>query len=318
METSENNNVTTTEPVMDEAYREVFGLDEPAEDPAENGVAGDNGEGEPAEGAQSAAGEPQTDTGNGDARGQENGTAAQQTPEERHRQAAMRRAREEEAAQKAMQQRVDNIYADIFRGQINPYTKQPISSQADYESYMRAKEEQERRSALEKAGIEPSVLEQLVKRAVDEHPDVIAARQAREASERAREAQIRAQADRNMAEGMAKISALDPSVKTMEDIYKAPYAQEFLRYVTEKKLPLEEAFLLANRQGLQERSSKATRQAVINQMRSKEGLVSGAAEGGSGIVVPADMAEAYRQMMPDASDAEIEKAWRSYQKELRK
>lgn len=307
---------------MDPEYQEVFGdyggeeddppapddketVQEPAEneDPAQPD-ADNSGEGEgPAE-------NPLPEEMNEPAKPPE------QSAEERHRQAAARREREWEAYERANQARRDKIYADMFRGQTDPNTGKPITTEAEYLAFEENRQRREQAEALQGAGIKPDVLESLIDQRVAQHPAVTAAQQAAAAAraQQAMAAEQRAQGA--IAAEMQKITAIDPSVKSLEDIAKMSTATEFNRYV-QRGNTLEEAFYLANRKDIEQKRLAAAKQTAINQTRSKQGLLSGAAEGAPGISVPAEQAAAYREWFPDATDEEIVKNWSKFEKSCR-
>lgn len=309
---------------VDPDYQEVFGdyseeeTDPPAPDDAgskqEPDAEGNEpseqpGEGKPEEGGE-PAGKPSTE---------EPGTPAEppaeppQSAEERHRQAAQRRQREQDAYDRANQARVDKIYADMFQGQTDPYTGKPITTEAEYRAYEANKQRQDQEKAMQEAGIKPEVIENLIDQRVAQHPAVVAAQQAAAAARAQQAMAAEQQAQSAIAAEMQKITAIDPTVKSLEDISKMPTAADFNRYV-QMGNTLEDAFYLANRKDIEQKRLAAAKQTAINQTRSKQGLLSGAGEGAAGDGVPAEQVEAYRQIMPDATDEEIAKAWKSFQK----
>ena len=123
-------------------YAEAFGVELP-EEPAE-GQEDASADGGTQAAAQEDAQDAAPDIGN-DGGGEDgaDGTpddgqsapAAQQSTEERRRQAHGRRQRELEAQR---QQARDNAYAEMFRGQVNPYTGAPIRTEADFKAYQAA------------------------------------------------------------------------------------------------------------------------------------------------------------------------------------
>ena len=130
---------------MDE-YQEVFGVPAETAQDAPGGEGGNEredagpapGEGErDQEPAAPGAEEQQEEPASG-AAGTEDGADADRHSgaEERHRQAQLRRQREEAARHTAMQESRDKIYADIFAGQVNPFTGKPITSEADYKAWL--------------------------------------------------------------------------------------------------------------------------------------------------------------------------------------
>ena len=97
----------------------------------------ENAEGTPMdEGGAEEAEEPAEATPSGEkgVTGDDPGPNSQQSAEERHRQAALRRAREQQEWQNKTQQAVDAAYAKLLGGQINPFTGKPITTQAEYEA----------------------------------------------------------------------------------------------------------------------------------------------------------------------------------------
>ena len=180
---------------MDE-YQEVFGV--PAEAAEETAPAGE-GENEredagpaPEEGerdqevAVPGTEEQQEDPAPGVDGAEDGEDAARQTgAEERNRQAQLRCQREEAARQTAIQESRDKIYADIFAGQVNPFTGKPIVSEADYKAWLAEKnrrDAQQQRQQVERklsdAGLPADALRQIISQEVEHHPAVQQARQA--------------------------------------------------------------------------------------------------------------------------------------------
>lgn len=237
-------------------------------------------------------------------------------PEERHRQAEARRAREragmERAAQEAAQARVDEAYRTMFAGQTNPYTGQPIRSEADYRAWQTEKQRRDSEEQLRAAGIDPQTLQGAVDRQVQPLRQELEMARMATMRERARRAQDAAQV--TIREQLDLIARLDPSVKSMEDIAAMPTAEAFRGYVA-KGLGLEEAFYMANRKAIEERKLTAARAAGISAAASKGHL---APLGGGGqaetVEVPAEQRALYRELMPEATDAEILAAYKQYLK----
>ena len=237
-------------------------------------------------------------------------------PEERHRQAEARRAREragmERAAQEAAQARVDEAYRTMFAGQTNPYTGQPIRSEADYRAWQTEKQRRDSEEQLRAAGIDPQTLQGAVDRQVQPLRQELEMARMATMRERARRAQEAAQV--TIREQLDLIARLDPSVKSMEDIAAMPTAEAFRGYVA-KGLGLEEAFYMANRKAIEERKLTAARAAGISAAASKGHL---APLGGGGqaetVEVPAEQKALYRELMPEATDAEILAAYKQYLK----
>lgn len=278
---------------------------------------GPEGRQEPQEGPEGGQGTGDTEEGGGAQGGAEQ--RREMPPEERHRQAEARRAREragmERAAQEAAQARVDEAYRTMFAGQTNPYTGQPIRSEADYRAWQTEKQRRDSEEQLRAAGIDPATIQGAVDRQVQPLRQELEMARMETMRERARRAQDAAQV--TIRQQLELITRLDPSVKSMEDIAAMPTAEAFRGYVA-KGLGLEEAFYMANRKAIEERKLTAARAAGVSAAASKGHL---APVGGGGqaetVEVPAEQRALYRELMPEATDAEILAAYKQYLKGMK-
>lgn len=278
---------------------------------------GPEGRQEPQEGPEGGQGPGDTEEGGGAQGGAEQ--RREMPPEERHRQAEARRAREragmERAAQEAAQARVDEAYRTMFAGQTNPYTGQPIRSEADYRAWQAEKQRRDSEEQLRAAGIDPAAIQGAVDRQVQPLRQELEMARMETMRERARRAQDAAQV--TIRQQLDLIARLDPSVKSMEDIAAMPTAEAFRGYVA-KGLGLEEAFYMANRKAIEERKLTAARAAGVSAAASKGHL---APVGGGGqaetVEVPAEQRALYRELMPEATDAEILAAYKQYLKGMK-
>lgn len=272
-------------------------VEPPAEPPAEPPVEPPVEGGEPPE-------EPPVDGGK-----------PEQTPEERAMWAARRReweAREQRAIETAVQARVDQVYADIFKNQTNPFTGQPINSEAAYRAFVEAKERQAAQEQMQKAGIDPRMLQSMVDQQMAPFKQQMEAAQLSAIQEKAKAANARNEAA--LQAELKKVTAMDPSIKTLEDIRAMPTATKFNEYV-QKGLGLEDAFYLANRQEVDTRRMAAARAATQEQLAGKGHLnpVSGV-PGKTPYQVSQAQIAAYREFMPDATEAEIRAAYEAEHK----
>ena len=299
-----------------EAQDSPEGHQEPQEGPETGTDTQDGPESrqEPQEGPEGGQGTGDTEEG-GEA---QEGTRERREmpPEERHRQAEARRAREragrERAAQEAAQARGDEAYRTMFAGQTNPYTGQPIRSEADYRAWQAEKQRRDSEEQLRAAGIDPQTLQGAVDRQMQPLRQELEMARMETMRERARRAQDAAQV--TIRQQLELITRLDPNVKSMEDIAAMPTAEAFRGYVA-KGLGLEEAFYMANRKAIEERKLTAARAAGVSAAASKGHL---APQGGGGqaetVEVPAEQKALYRELMPEATDAEILAAYKQYLK----
>lgn len=317
-----------------EEYKTIFGVS-PEEDPAlsaggDPAPAGDGKqEQEPAAPAAETGGKEQGITEpaegakpDGGAQKPEEGEVepmepAGQTAEERHRMAQQRREREEAARRQAEQARIDQVYASIFTGQTDPFTGKPITTEAEFQAYQQAKQRKLQEEQLTAAGLQPNVIEQMVNQMVSQHPMVLQAQKAVEAAGAQQAQAVELQAQEAIGAEMKKITAADPSIKTLEDIAKMPTAPQFNAYV-QRGLSLEESFYLANRQSIDTQRQAAAKQAAINQAKGKEHLNPVGDTGTGEVMVPPNVAQEYRAMMPGATDEQIQKEYAQYLKDIGK
>ena len=281
------------------------------------GTEPQGGRQEPQEGPEGGRGTRDLEEGGGAQGGAEQ--RREMPPEERHRQAEARRAREragmERAAQEAAQVRVDEAYRTMFAGQTNPYTGQPIRSEADYRAWQAEKQRRDSEEQLRAAGIDPATIQGAVDQRVQPLRQELEMARMETMRERARRAQDAAQV--TIRQQLELITRLDPNVKSMEDIAAMPTAEAFRGYVA-KGLGLEEAFYMANRKAIEERKLTAARAAGVSAAASKGHL---APVGGGGqaetVEVPAEQRALYRELMPEATDAEILAAYKQYLKSMK-
>lgn len=269
----------------------------------EGGAEGAEGGAEPAESAPAEEG---------------TGTEKQvQSAEERHRQAALRRAREKQEWQDKTQQAVDAAYAKLLGGQINPFTGKPITTQAEYEAYEAMKAQQSTNNALQKAGIDPSLIQQMVQQEVAPMKQQMRAEQAQRYEAQAAEYNRRMEEAKEAA--AKSIAALyDPSIQSFDDILAMPTVGKF-NDLLQKGNSFEESFYLANREAIDKRRAAAAYQKGVAAGASKQHLSPApAASGAEPVIVPADVARSYREVTPGMTDAEIAKEYAAYLKCIRK
>lgn len=293
---------------------ELFGLEntgaeemEPAEPSEETGLAeGENSqdfaepehESEEAEGAEEEASLPETQPPEERAR-----YAAARRKAEAERDAAVARARQE--AQQAAQRQVDEFIRQS--GMTDPYTGKPITTKAEYDAYRQRFESERKAEVMRKSGMSDEQFRQFVQAL----PEVREAQQAKQAAEdaarQAREQQARVRVDEQIRE----IAKLDPSITKLEDLQRMESYPRFYELV-KKGNTLVDAFWLANREQLQQSTAEASRQAARNSAQSKQHMATTTSRGAGSVPVPAEVKAAYRELNPNATDAEISKHYNAY------
>ena len=310
--------------LTEQDYAEAFGVELPDEggtadgtqEPVENGTGGTGEE----SAAQEQGTEVHEDGGATDEAGgaEMPGAEAVQSTEERSRQAYGRRAREREAERQALtaaaQARVDAVYADLFAGQTNPYTGQPIRTEADFRTYQKAKAKQEREAQILSAGVDPAALQGMVDDAVKPLREQVQRQRLEGMSAEARN--VTAQAQAAIRRGLEAVRVkYDGSVQSLEDIVAMPTGAAFRDYV-ERGLSIEDAFYMANRDAVDKRRMEAAKQAGIKQASGKRHMapVPGAAGEAPYVATPRQK-ELYREINPNATDDEINAAYGEFYKQ---
>lgn len=301
-------------------YAEAFGIELPESTETQTegtGAAEETTAQEQTEGAEVQEG-TETETAPEGAENGDKGKEEAMPMEERASWAERRRhweAREKQAMEQAAQARVDQVYANMFKGQVNPFTGKPIQSEADYKAYEAEKVRKEQEEQLTRAGIDPKMIQSLVDQQMAPMRMQMERERLNTIQERAKTANARF--EEALGKELQKITALDPAIKTLDDIKAMPTANRFNELV-QRGLGLEDAFYLANRKAIEERKMAAVKASAQTQMAGKGHLNPvGPATGKQVVQVPKGVVDAYRTMMPGATDAEIQKAYEDAMKSMK-
>ena len=298
---------------MEIDYEELFGMgtsqgeeeQEVAESASQEAPADAGAEGqevaEPAEADSQEQTVAETAAGDQDGLNQEQ---AGQSAEENARYAAARRKAEQERdaaierARADAQAEAQRVLDDAFRGSglVNPYTKQPITSKAEFDAYKQAFEQDQRAKILKRSGMNEAQFDAFIQSI----PEVRRAREAETAANRAR-AEMKVEAQ------MAEIRKLNPNIQTVRDLAgMETYPQ--LYAMVQRGYDLADAYRLANFTELSKREAGAARQSAINAVKSKSHLAPVAERSGTAeIVVPEETKQLYRQLNPGVTDDEIKR-----------
>lgn len=145
--------------------------------------------------------------------------------------------------------------------------------------------------------------------AVENHPAVKAAAAF---VEQMREQEVQS----SFAEDMAKITAMMPELKSEEDIMALPEHDLILDLVSKGYKPSDAVYSVFSDRITASAVERGKRQAEA-QAASKSHLIPDkhrGSGGGTGVVVPADVQQMYRDMLPGISDADIAKHYGKYKK----
>lgn len=229
----------------------------------------------------------------------ENAAPAEQTAEQNHIFAEIRRKAEADAKRKyeAWQAQIDRSYAERFKGYTNPETGRPIQSAADYVEALAAQERAQAKAQMQEAGIDPEMLD----RAIANSPAV------RHAEEIERQNQA-FQAQQMLDEDMKMIVEFDPLVGNAQDIMAQDTFQDVVAYCQEHPgTRLADAYKLINFDRISEARLKAGKQAAINQAKGKSHLNVAAANADTDKSedIPPDKLPQWQRWYPDKSPKEL-------------
>ena len=221
-----------------------------------------------------------------------------QTPEQNHIYADMRRRAEAEAKKKfdAMQADLNRKYAETFKGYTNPETNQPIQSAAEYLEAMAAQERMQAKSKMQEAGIDPDMLD----RAIANSPIV---RRAEEIERTNMELQTK----QMIEEDIQAIIKLDPSVASADDIYGQENFNDVVSYCNDHPgVRMSEAYKLVNFERLANVKAQASKQAAINQAKSKGHMThaAGVTDNDKSVDIPEEQKAQWARWFPNKTDKE--------------
>ena len=211
--------------------------------------------------------------------------------------AAFASMRRELEAAKRSQQEIDALYARQYGGYTNPETGQPITSARDYFEAMEAQERMQARAQLQENNIDPRMIDNMIANSP-------AVRQAKAAT-----AELNSyRASRMMDEDFKKVLSLDPTKTSEEDILNDPSYLSVVSYIeTHPGTRFDEAYKIINFERLADSRGAAAKQSVINQVKSKNHLSTGASIDvqDSDEEIPASMVDKYKEAFPEKSMKEL-------------
>lgn len=207
-------------------------------------------------------------------------------------------------ARRAAERQMNGLNSRVisrFGNMKNPETGRPIRSAQDYFDALEAQERVNARREVESRGVDP----RLIDRMIADNPVI------RQAQEVIRENTLR-QGEAELNNQIQKISAFDPSVKSLDDIVKMPTFPVFDSYVRQG-LSLTDAYRLANFDSLAQRDAAASRQAAINSVKGKSHLspiggVSGDA-GAPMVDIPKEELSIWEEAYPELSYKELKEKY---------
>lgn len=201
------------------------------------------------------------------------------------------------------QKRVDASIARQFEGILNPYTNQPIRTEADLTAYRSAFAAEEQRQQLEEMGVSKEVLDNYIQN----HPAMQQAQQV-----------IHQQEQQAANDFMAKeFEAMkkefpDCGLESPQQLNETEAGRRALQmWANAPGITLADAYAATHRREISKKQSAAAKQAAMNEMNSKGHLrqTKGSTAKGD---VPAEIAAEYKKYFPNATHEEIaEMYWKN-------
>ncbi len=199
------------------------------------------------------------------------------------------------------QKRVDARIAREFEGILNPYTNQPIRTEADLTAYRSAFAAEEQRQQLEEMGVSKEVLDSYIQN----HPAMQQAQQV-----------IHQQEQQAANDFMAKeFEAMkkefpDCGLESPQQLNETEAGRRALQmWANAPGITLADAYAATHRRELSKKQSAAAKQAAMNEMNSKGHLTQTKGSNAKGDV-PEEIRREYKIYFPNATDAEIAEMYR--------
>lgn len=268
--------------------------------------------------AAAAADGADTDNADNDGASAESGAEGEKRPltkEERARNAERRREAETQAridAAIAEERRNRNSEIEKARDEAvaalritNPYTQKTITTRAELDEFVKARDEQRIKEGLSKAGIERDTLEALI----NEHPDVVKARQLSEEATRV----LDKESEKTLEARLEEIREFNPAIRTEKDLRALPEYPDIHRLV-KGGLTISEAYFNIHRKEILEKERKAGTQAALNSITSKQHLQGDTQHGAATPQLPKEVEKGYRALYGNLSPAEMQKKYEQTQK----
>lgn len=201
------------------------------------------------------------------------------------------------------QKRVDARIAREFEGITNPYTNQPIRTEADLTAYRSAFAAEQQRQQLEEMGVSKEVLDSYIQN----HPAMQQAQQV-----------IHQQEQQAANDFMAKeFEAMkkefpDCGLESPQQLNETEAGRRALQmWANAPGITLADAYAATHRKEISKKQSAAAKQAAMNEMNSKGHLRQTKGSNAKGDV-PAEIMREYKIFFPKATDAEIaEMYWKN-------
>lgn len=203
--------------------------------------------------------------------------------------------RKVEAEAKRKQDARDAMVAQKYGNYVNPETGRAILTEADYWEAMEAQDRVKAKKELTSKGIDLQTIENLI----NNSPRM---KQAEQMLNEYKAKQI----EQSIQNDLDELNKLDPNIISLETVPK-----EVMETAKAKGLTLLDAYKVSFFGKVSEQQASAIRQNTINKISGKSHLVpvNGVSTTVSGVDIPADKLDSWRELWPGISDTELRKKY---------
>ena len=196
-----------------------------------------------------------------------------------------------------------SIDADIASaGVIDPYTGKPVTDKKAFDAYLQHLRENALENNAKAMGVSKEQLEALA----EQHPSVIAAKEAQRKAAAEKAAAEREAAHARFANDISEITKMNPDIKSFEDLSKLDRFDDIYGLIKDGYRP-NHAYQIVYAEQLNQKIRENAEQAARNALTGKAHLTKAQVSGEGQKEVPESLMQTMRELMPGKSDAELRK-----------
>lgn len=203
--------------------------------------------------------------------------------------------RKAEADEKRKQDALNAIFAEEFKGYVNPRTNKPILTAQDYIEAWREQKVMAREAELKEKGIDTNTINEIVANSpqMQEYKQMLDYYKNKEREEM-------------LQKDLAELHELDPNITTLETVPKEVWDDAL-----SAKTTLTRAYKNVFFGKINDQKASAIQQRTINQISGKAHLapVNGVVQNTNEVEIPADQLASWKEWYPNLSEAELRKKY---------
>ena len=203
--------------------------------------------------------------------------------------------RKAEADEKRKQDALNAIFAEEFKGYVNPRTNKPILTAQDYIEAWREQKVMAKEAELKEKGIDTNTINEIVANSpqMQEYKQMLDYYKNKEREEM-------------LQKDLADLHELDPNITTLETVPKEVWDDAL-----SAKTTLTRAYKNVFFGKINDQKASAIQQRTINQISGKAHLapVNGVVQNTNEVEIPADQLASWKEWYPNLSEAELRKKY---------